>query len=112
MKAQEYFDRIPDGHQNAMKRPWDTSTDRVLRKMIEKANNDGDCIINVGEGIYRPVPGNMVDEAQLNKYLGKELHRARAILFKRECMKQTFAAWKCSAEYSALQRKERNIGKT
>lgn len=107
MKAQEYFDRIPDGHRNAMRRPWDKNTDRKFRRMVEKANNNGDCIINVGEGIYRPVPGDPVDEAELNKYLAKELHRARAIQKKRLCMKQTFEGWRNSAVYADYKRQAR-----
>lgn len=49
-QAKEYFDRIPDGHKNAIQRPWNRSVDRNLRSMIERANNNGDCIINVGRG--------------------------------------------------------------
>ena len=89
-QAMDYFVRIPDGHKNAIQRPWNRVVDRCLRKMIEKANNNGDCIINVGNGIYRPIPGDPVDEKELNEYLAKELHRARAIQLKRLCMKKTF----------------------
>ena len=99
-RAQEYFDRIPDGHKNAIQRPWNRVVDRSLRKMIERANNNGDCIINVGNGIYRPIPGDPVDEKELNEYLGKELHRARAIQIKRLSMKQTFEGWRNSAAYA------------
>ena len=88
-QAMDYFSRISDGHKNAIQRPWNRVVDRCLRKMIEKANNNGDCIINVGNGIYRPIPGDPVDEKELNEYLGKELHRARAIQLKRLCMKKT-----------------------
>lgn len=88
--AQEYFNRIPDGHAHAMARPWNKVVDRSLRRLIEKANNNGDCIINVGEGIYRPVPGDPVDEKELKQYLAKELHRARAIQLKRLCMITAF----------------------
>ena len=62
-QAKDYFNRISDGHRNAIKRPWDKVTDRSLRAMIEKANRNGDCIINVGDGIFRPIPGDTVDEA-------------------------------------------------
>ena len=106
-QALEYFNRIPDGHRNAIQRPWNKLVDRVLRKMIEKANNNGDCIINVGEGIYRPIPGDAVDEAELNHYLNRELHRARAIQIKRLNMKQTFEGWRDSAVYADYKRKIR-----
>lgn len=99
-QAREYFDRIPDGHRNAIQRPWNRVVDRSLRSMIERANNNGDCIINVGNGIYRPIPGDPVDEKELNEYLGKELHRARAIQIKRLTMKKTFEGWRDAANYS------------
>lgn len=107
MKAEEYFNRIPYGHRNAIQRPWDKNIDRKLRWMIEKANRNGDCIINIGEGIYRPIPGGEVDEAELNKYLAKELHRARAILLKRKCMSQTFDSWKNAADYAKARHRGR-----
>lgn len=100
MKAEDYFNRIPDGHKNAMQRPPDTYTDRTLRRMIERANKDGDCIINTGDGIFRPIPGDTVDEAELNKYLNTELHRARTIQYKRLCMKQTFEGWRSVAVHT------------
>ena len=106
-QAKEYFDRIPDGHKNAIQRPWNRSVDRSLRNMIEQANNNGDCIINVGEGIYRPIPGDPVDEKELNEYLNKELHRARSIQLKRLCMKKTFEGWKDSAAYAYHSRQAR-----
>lgn len=106
-QAKEYFDRIPDGHKNAIQRPWNQSVDRIFRSMIERANNNGDCIINVGEGVYRPVPGDPVDEKELNEYLNKELHRARSILLKRLCMKKTFEGWKDSALYAYHSRQTR-----
>ena len=99
-QAKEYFDRIPDGHKNAIQRPWNRSVDRRLRNMIERANNNGDCI-------YRPVPGDPVDEKELNEYLNKELHRARSIQLKRLCMKKTFEGWKDSAAYSYHSRQAR-----
>ena len=67
-QAMDYFVRIPDGHKNAIQRPWNRVVDRCLRGMIEKANNNGDCIINVGNGIYRPIPGDPVDEKELDEY--------------------------------------------
>lgn len=63
-KAEDYFNRIPDGHRNAIQRPAEPSVDRVFRSMVEKANCNGDCIINVGKGVFRPIPGDPVDEAR------------------------------------------------
>lgn len=62
-KAEDYFHRICDGHRNAIQRPADPSVDRIFRNMVEKANCNGDCIINVGKGVFRPIPGDPVDEA-------------------------------------------------
>lgn len=81
---------IPYGHKNPMQRPSNLHEDRLLRRTIEVANNEGDCIINVGNGYYRPVPGDAVDEKEFNEYSAKELHRARAILKKRLAMKLAF----------------------
>lgn len=85
---------IPYGHENKLQRPSNPYEDRVLRNQIAKANNEGDCIINVGTGYYRPVPGDEVDEKEFNSYLAKDLSRARAVLKKRLSMKMTFERWR------------------
>lgn len=90
-EALRLFNLIPDGHAEPLQRPSNSYTDRILRNMIEDANKKGDCIINVGHGIYRPVPGDPVDESEFNKYIKSELSRARKILFKRLCMIKAFA---------------------
>ena len=77
-----------------MQRPSNDLEDRKLRRKIETANNEGDCIINVGNGYYRPVPGDEIDEKELNEYLAKELHRARVIQKKRLAMKMAFERWR------------------
>lgn len=87
-QASDYFNRIPDGHKNAMHRPWNRSVDRVLRVMIERANNNGDRIINVGNGIYRAMPGDPVDQKEFHEYIGKEKSRAKSILLKVGSMEQ------------------------
>lgn len=86
----DILNMIPDGHDNPLPRPSDPHKDRQLRKAIEKANSNGDCIINTGAGYYRVVPGDAVDEKEFNEYLAKELHRARAIQTKRLAMKMAF----------------------
>lgn len=101
--AESYFIRIPDGHRNAIQRPANMNVDRIFRRMIEHANNNGDCIVNIGDGVFRPIPGDPVDEKAFHEYIGKELHRARAIQYKRLCMKQTFESWKkIGRDYNAL----------
>lgn len=84
------LEAIPYGHSSPMPRPADAYKDRALRKKINDANNHGDCIINNGNGYYRPVPGDPVDESELELYLAKELHRAREILKKRLSMRKAF----------------------
>lgn len=88
------IENIPYGHENAVQRPSDPIEDRRFRDKIEKANRDDDCIINVGHGYYRPVPGDLTDESELNEYLAKELSRARKIQAKRLAMCQTFERWR------------------
>ena len=88
--AEQLFLKIPNGHANPLRRPSDSYTDRALRRMVEEANNNGDCIINVGSGYYRPLPSDAVDEKELKEYLVTELSRARNILKKRLAMKIAF----------------------
>lgn len=99
-KAEDYFHRIYDGHRNAIQRPADPSVDRIFRNMVEKANCNGDCIINVGKGVFRPIPSDPVDEAAFHEYIAKDLHRARAIQLKRLCMKQAYDSWSRCSEVS------------
>lgn len=89
-EALRLFDLIPDGHAEPLQRPSNKYTDRILRNLIEDANKKGDCIINVGRGIYRPIPGNPVDDAEFKQYTNSDLSRARSILFKRFCMIKTY----------------------
>lgn len=90
----QLLEKIPYGHEHPMPRPADCYKDRALRKQIEEANKNGDCIINNGTGYYRPIPGDSIDEAELDAYLAKELHRARTIQYKRLAMKKTFEEWR------------------
>lgn len=99
--AESYFIRISDGHKNAMQRPADPNVDRALRRMIEKANCDGDCIVNTGKGIFRPIPSDPIDTKMYHEYVNKDLSRARSTLKKRKCMSQTFKSWKDAGEYNA-----------
>lgn len=88
------LENIKYGHRNLLKRPGNPFADRKLRKQIEDANSNGDCIINVGNGYYRPVPGDPVDEKELQEYLAKEFSRARKIQLKRLKMKFAFERWR------------------
>ena len=89
-KAEQLFLRIPDGHENPLRRPSDSYTDRVLRRMVEDANNEGDCIINVGRGYYRPLPNDPVDVKEFHEYMNKEQHHIRSMQTKRFSMVLAF----------------------
>lgn len=67
--AEMIFNRIGDGHRNAVGRPDDLNVDRKLRALIEHANHNGDCIISGKNGYYRPIPGNEIDEAEYKIYM-------------------------------------------
>ena len=88
------IENIPYGHETAVQRPPNPIADRRLRENIEQAHRTEDCIINVGNGYYRPVPGDLTDEAELKEYLAKELSRARKIQSKRLAMRLTFERWR------------------
>lgn len=79
------FDRIPYGADEPL---VVESENRHFRKMVADANLNGDFIITVGHGYYRPIPG--IDDDDANYYLARELCRARAILYKRKKMKETY----------------------
>ena len=94
MNSAQYFSKIGTGHCDTLRRPPSPYIDRKLRGLVEEANRTGDCIINVGNGYYRPLLGDEIDEAELNEYLASELSRARKILSKRLAMKKTFEEWR------------------
>lgn len=90
----DILNKIRFGHKNAIKRFGTDITDRKNRRIIEQANHNGDCIINVGNGYYRPVPGEPVDDKEFEEYMATELGRARKILKKRLSMRQTRERWR------------------
>ena len=87
-QAEKLFDMIRDDR--PLKRPKNPNVDRALRKMIEHANNHGDCVINNGTGYYRPDPRNEIDEYAFHLYKSKELAKAKAIISKIEAMDNAF----------------------
>ena len=88
-EAEMLFDMISTWDK-PVRRPKNPSTDRRLRKLVEEANNSGDCIINDGAGYYRPRRDDLFDEHCFNIYKAKELARARAIIDKLEAMEKTY----------------------
>lgn len=102
--ARGYFNRITSGHKNTVSRPdlslpGNESIDRQLRILVEEANHNGDCIINVGNGYYRPIPGDPVDELELKEYISKDDSRADKLWSKIYSMRTAFDNWRKEAEY-------------
>lgn len=86
-QAEVLFDRIGTGADYAVRRPSNSRTDRTLRKLVARANMEGDCIINDGRGYYRPGED---DDIAFEEYAAKERHRAREILKKINRMEEVF----------------------
>lgn len=115
--ADAYFTRISDGHAHAISRPtlqtdFGQDVDRALRKMVETANENGDCIINVGRGYYRPIPGDAVDELEFKEYLMKDRSRVNSITLKIACMCEAFENKRKEIEYANKQQAERQARRT
>lgn len=81
-RAEELFDMIKTGKENALIVPNSFTNFRAL---VAKANKNGDCIINNGQGYFRPGPD---DEDELRHYLYRELHRADEITDKVDAMRE------------------------
>ena len=79
------FDRIPYGSNEPL---YVENSNIVFRRMVQYANQNGDCIINVGGGYFRPIPGK--DDEDADYYFARELHRAREILYKRKRMREAY----------------------
>lgn len=105
--AQNLFLRIGHGKSEMIKRPADPVLDRDLRRIINSANKNGDCIINTGDGYYRPRPWKAEEEKEFKEYTWKELGRGRDILYKRLKMQETFEKWR---EYGILHHNSRETG--
>lgn len=110
--ADSYFSRIGEGHEHAIQRPslhtdFGQDVDRALRDMVKFANENGDCIINVGHGYYRPIPGDLVDEMELKEYFAKDNSRADSIKLKIACMSEAFENKRKETVYANQQQRER-----
>ena len=84
------FDRIGTGRDRAVRRPSNSRVDRDLRELIEAANNNGDCIINLGFGYYRPGPDEAPD---FRRYIATEEKRLEKIGRKIENMKEAYGRY-------------------
>ena len=112
--ARGYFNRIISG-QNTVSRPdlnlpGNESIDRQLRILVEEANHNGDCIINVGNGYYRPIPGDPVDELEFKEYTSKDDSRAGKLWDKIYSMKTTFSNWRKEGQHGEEKQRERKTG--
>lgn len=105
--AEMLFCRIGEGHRNALGRPDDDGVDRALRRMIEKANINGDCIISGDNGYYRPIPTDKIDDFEYKTYMAKERSRIESLLLKEECMKVAYESRKRGCEYASKIRSSR-----
>ncbi len=84
--AEILFDMIGK-YDKPIKRPKNPAIDRAFRRLIQEANMNGDCIINLGEGYFRPGKDDFVDLAE---YLLKEQARATEIISKCVSMRQAY----------------------
>lgn len=106
MEARELFGKIGTGKEQAVGRPADPYLDRALRRLIEKANREGDCIISGKRGYYRPDICRPEEEQEAEHVIAAELHRARAILQKRLEMKKALKEWRETKCLSTVCKKE------
>ena len=87
-QAERLFERIGTGRDRALRRPSNARLDRQLRRLIAGAcmNND-DCIINDGNGYYRP---GDEDEAEFEAYCAIQRRKAWQILHRINRMEKVF----------------------
>ena len=86
-EAEILFDKIGTGAAYAVRRPRDPKVDRQLRRLIAEANSNGDCIINVATGYFRPGDD---DSVEAETYFAQERSRAREILHKIRRMEEVY----------------------
>lgn len=79
------FNRIPDGSDKPL---YVDNRNVAFRERVAEANRNGDVIINIHGGYFRPIPGQ--DDDLVEHYFARELKRARSIQYKRLKMKE---AW-------------------
>lgn len=87
-EAEILFDRIGMGAEHAVRRPKNSIVDREFRRLIAEANTGGkDCIINSGNGYYRPGED---DDYEAELYFTSERSRAKEILRKVRRMEEVY----------------------
>lgn len=89
-QAESLFSSIGDGRENAVTRPMNRTVDRYLRDLVAQANEQGEVIINVGEGYYRPRFFDPVERMEFEEYTNKDISRANKTMAKVGRMKAAF----------------------
>lgn len=88
MNAEELFKQIGYGKAQAV---VVKNNSRAFRDLVQQANLNGDCIINVGNGYYRPDNTKPDEIEEAEHYFNSELHRAQMIREKAFKMRSAFA---------------------
>lgn len=110
--AEAYFARIGDGHENGVHRPDRKQpdmerVDRDLRRMINRENKNGGCIICGDTGYYRPIPSDPIDTLEYKTYRKMEDSRVHDIIIKNHMMDMAFENRRREAGYAAQIRDKR-----
>ncbi|MFQ7610079.1 hypothetical protein [Blautia marasmi] len=110
--AEAYFIRIGDGHENGVhrpdrKQPHMERVDRHLRRMINRENKNGGCIICGDTGYYRPIPSDPIDALEYKTYRNMEDSRVHDIIIKNHMMDMAFEVRRREAGYAAQIRDKR-----
>lgn len=89
--ARFLFACIGRGKENRVERPEKGGdTDRHLRRLVQNARENGDLIINVGQGYYRPILTRTEELLETKEFFAKEDSRARKIFKRNRALKRTF----------------------
>lgn len=89
-QAQKLFSHIGYGRENAVTRPTNRTIDRYLRDMVARANEQGEVIINVGNGYYKPRFFDPVERMEFEEYINKDISRANRTRKKVNKMRKAF----------------------
>lgn len=86
ISGRQLFKMIPTGSENILYVPND---DSYFRKLVQNANNNGDCIINIRNGYFRPSKSE-TDARMVDAYIAREMHRAISIIKKCKAMRLSY----------------------
>jgi len=83
-----FYDNISIGHSKSYSPPKRYSS--KFSDYVDQANMNGDIVINVGNGYYRPLPTDPIDNFEFNSYISSELDKANIIIEKCRRMSETY----------------------